>query len=81
MVQGQGTDGEVDIVGCEEDQLREALGTAHVRPLGAASLLGCLRRFIRPEQLGLAERWTCDRHAPAVRASPCPRADTRGDTD
>ena len=64
MVQGQGTDGEVDIVGCEEDQLREALGTAHVRPLGAASLLGCLRRFIRPEQLGLAERWTCDRHAP-----------------
>ena len=51
----------MDIVGCEDDQLREALGRAHVRPLGAASLLGCLRRFIRPEQLGPAERWTCDR--------------------
>ena len=28
---------------------------------GAASLVGCLHRFVRPESLGPGERWTCER--------------------
>lgn len=28
---------------------------------GAANLLGCLHRFVRPESLGPGERWTCER--------------------
>jgi len=30
-------------------------------PYGAATLLGCLHRFVRPESLGPGERWTCAR--------------------
>ena len=30
-------------------------------PYGAATLLGCLHRFVRPEALGPGERWTCGR--------------------
>jgi len=30
-------------------------------PYGAATLLGCLHRFVRPESLGPGERWTCGR--------------------
>lgn len=33
------------------------------KPHGAATLLGCLQRFVRPEQLGDAGQWLCDRLA------------------
>lgn len=38
-----------------------ALGVKHQTPYGAATLLGCLHRFVRPESLGPGERWTCGR--------------------
>ncbi|KAK9810753.1 hypothetical protein WJX73_004987 [Symbiochloris irregularis] len=33
---------------------------ATYKPIGAASLLGCLHRFVRPESLGDAADWKCD---------------------
>lgn len=46
-----------------EPDADQTLGAAPdpATPYGAATLLGCLHRFVRPEALGPGERWTCGR--------------------